>query len=186
MGNGKRTRRGAGAERKQRTDGVTDDRKARFLAGLVETCHVGRAAMLAGKNSGSIFYELRRRDAEFAEQWDEAIATATARIEAGLIARALASVEKRWETRGPGEAEPIEPLDFHEVMQLLKYYRTAAAGGHRNGPKRRYATREETDAALLERLDVLEARVKARQAREDAAKHAATAAAPATGERRNG
>jgi len=155
-----------GAPRKQRSDGLTPALCAKFLEGLVSTCHVGRSARLAGKKDPTSFYRLRHRDAEFAAQWDEAIGTARARIEAGLMARALASIETgEWASGAEGAegADALPPLDFDKVMQLLKYYRTAPPGGVKHGPKRRYASPEETDAALMTRLDGLEARVKARE-----------------------
>lgn len=158
-----------GAGHKQRVDGATPERCTRFLEGLAETGHVGRSALLAGKKGAHIFYYRRKTNPEFAAQWDEAIAAGIARIEAGLVERGLAAIEAQEAEGGEG----LRPLDFQELMTLLKYYRTAPPGGVKHGPKRRYASREETDAALLARLDVLEARVKARLAKEAAARRAA-------------
>ena len=114
---------------------------------------------------------MRRRDPEFAAQWKEAQATVSARIEAELAAHALASIEA---------AEPKDPapLDFSELMRLLYYFRSRDKGT-KFGPKRRYATPEETDAALMEKLDGLEKRVRARLARERAERRAAREAAKA-------
>jgi hypothetical protein len=141
-----------------RWDGLTPERRQRFLKGLRELRSVTKASMMAGKRNASCFYQLRDRDPAFAAEWAEALAHASEEIEAGLIARALAAVE--------ADAErALAPLDFNETMRLLHYFRVRDKGG-RVAPKRRYATPEETDAALMARLDVVESRVRAREAKE--------------------
>lgn len=152
-----------------RWDGLTAERRARFLEALVETRSVTKASMMAGKRHSSCFYQLRLRDAEFAREWDAALASVSAALEAGLVARALVAVNA-------DEAIALTPLDFDETMRLLGYFRSRDKGT-KFGPKRRYATREETDAALMQKLDFLEARVRARKKAEREARKAARAKA---------
>lgn len=140
-----------------RWDGLSPARRERFLNGLRELRSVTRASLMAGKRNSSCFYQLRVRDPAFRAAWDEALAGASAEIEAGLMARALAAVEA-------DEERALVPLDFDEAMRLLYYFR-ARDRDVKMGPKRRYASPEETDAALLKNLDVLEARVRAREAK---------------------
>jgi hypothetical protein len=151
-----------------RWDGLSPERRARFLKGLIETKSVTRAALFAGKRTASAFYQLRERDRGFADEWDAALAEVSARLEAELIERSLAA-----DARADPELR-LAPLDFNETMRLLYYFRSRDRGT-KFGPRRRYATPAETDAALMERLDVLEARVKARQKKERAERRAARA-----------
>ena len=156
-----------------RWDGLTPERRARFLEALVETRSVVRASIMAGKGNTNCFYQLRARDPEFAAAWDAAMATVSASIEADLVARAVATVEA-------DDPRALAPLDFNEMMRLLAYFKSRDKGT-RFGPKRRYATREETDAALMKQLDVLEVRVRAREKKEREARKAARAEASAAG-----
>jgi hypothetical protein len=151
-----------------RWDGLTPERRARFLEGLVRTGSVTRAALYAGKRTASAFYQLRERDSAFAAEWDATLAGVTATIEADLIERSLIAAEGEREIR-------LAPPDFNEMLRLLYYFRSRDRGT-KFGPRRRYATREETDAALMERLDIIEARVKARKKKEREERRAARAA----------
>lgn len=169
-----------GTPRKARFNSVSAAQRQAFLEGLAATYHVGRAAMLAGRKDGGIFYVLRQRDPGFAAEWDAAIGEARARIENGLMARAMATIEEQALIGGAeGVAGPLPPLDFDKIMQLLNYYRRGPHGAALHGPKRQYATQEETDAALMAVLDGLEAKVKRRQAKERAERRAARDAAKA-------
>jgi len=152
-----------------RWDGLTAERRARFLEALVETRSVTKASMMAGKRNASCFYHLRARDPEFARAWDAALASVSAAIEADLTARAMVAVNA-------DDERALAPLDFNEMMRLLAYFK-ARDKGTKFGPKRRYATREETDAALMEKLDMLEARVRAREKKEREARRAERAKA---------
>jgi hypothetical protein len=155
-----------------RWDGLTPERRARFLEALVETRSVTKASMMAGKRHSSCFYQLRGRDPEFARDWDAALASVSAALEADLTARAMVAID--------ADAEiALAPLDFNETMRLLAYFRSRDKGT-KFGPARRYATRQETDAALMKKLDVLEARVRAREKKEREARKAARARAAET------
>ena len=154
--------------------GWTPDRRERFLAVLAEVGNVRLAAQAVGYVHAANAYKLRYSDPDFAAAWDRAVAEAVARIEGALVARALAEIEARNAAlENDDRAELGEPFSFEQIMKLLTYYRTAQGKPVRGGPKRRYATREETDAALMKKLDMLEARVKARNKREAEARKAA-------------
>jgi Pyruvate/2-oxoacid:ferredoxin oxidoreductase gamma subunit len=149
-----------------RWDGLGADVRERFLQGLIQTRSVTRAALFAGKRGASAFYQLRQRDPQFAARWDETLANVVASMEAELTERAVADMEQ-------AEAASLKPLDFDETMRLLWYFRARNKGAKKFGRPMTYATPEETDAALMERLDMLEARVRARKAKERAARKAA-------------
>jgi hypothetical protein len=156
-----------------RSNGWTSERKRRFLIALEESGQIKLAAMAAGRADTSSAYKLRERDPAFAAAWDAAIERAKTRIEGALLARALAAIETQAAKSG---SAAIEPLDFNQMMQLLNYYRAGPLHGQKRGPKRRYASPEETDAALHAALDAVAVRVRARKKREAAARKAARAA----------
>jgi hypothetical protein len=148
----------------------TAERRERFLHALGESGNVRLAAQAAGQACASGAYVLRHRDPEFAAAWDRAVADAVARIEGALVARALAEIEARNAELEQGHAG--EGLSFDQMMKLLTYYRSAQARPVRGGPKRQYASREQTDASLNAALDALGKRVRARKQREAAARKA--------------
>jgi|GEM_PF-1818291 len=152
--------------------GWTAERRARFLDALGETGSVRLAVRAAGHVSTSGAYKLRHRDAAFAADWDQAVKDAVARIESDLVARAMEAIEAQ--KAAPDASGSSTPLAFEQLLQLLKYYRTEPQNRQRrHGPRRHYATRAETDATLMEKLDFLEARVKARRKKEAAARKVA-------------
>lgn len=152
-----------------RWDGLTAERRAKFVEALVQTRSVTKASMMAGKRNASCFYHLRARDPGFARDWDAALAGVSAAIEADLVARAMAAVKA-------DEAIALAPLDFNETMRLLAYFK-ARERGAKFGAKRQYATRERTDAALHAALDAMAVRVRARKKREREARKAGRASA---------
>lgn len=155
--------------------GWTPERRQQFIALLAQTGNISAAARGVGYSQATEAYKLRYGDPEFAAAWDQAIAEAVARVESTLVARALKEIEAHSAALEKGETP--EAFTFDQMMRLLTYYRTVQGKPVRGGPQRRYATREETDAALMKKLDVLEAQVKAREKREAAERRAARAAA---------
>jgi hypothetical protein len=150
----------------------TAEKRKRFLDVLAQTGNVALASRAIGNASTSSVRCLRRADPGFAAEWDQAIAEALARLEAALVARALAAVEAH-----SSALEAEAPFDFDQTLKLLKYYQAGPSARRPTGPARRYATREETDAALMKKLDVVEAQIRARERKEAAARRAARAAA---------
>ena len=87
--------------RRVRRDGWTPARRARFLAALAQVGSISVATGICGL-SREAAYRFRRRDAEFARQWDEALAAHVARQEreyravvAALVAGAKAIQDGR-------------------------------------------------------------------------------------------
>jgi hypothetical protein len=74
--------------RRQRVDGWTTTKRTRFLAMLAETCNVSRA-LKAVKMTASCLYRLRKRDPDFAAEWDAALEHGYALLEAELLDRAM-------------------------------------------------------------------------------------------------
>lgn len=74
---------------------MTDQRKAVFLKTLAETGSVAAACRAAsphseyGRAAKSTFNDLRRKDPEFAQAWDDAVSDALAEVESELMRRAM-------------------------------------------------------------------------------------------------
>jgi hypothetical protein len=119
-------------------------RRAAFLDRLAETCNVQLASAAAGVRKEAV-YALRRRDSEFEAAWKEALAQGYDVLETRLVGHAL---------NGP---DPDEPLDVELAIRLLTRHGNALAGRvPRTGSPPRRATREETDAAILKKIEMIE------------------------------
>lgn len=142
--------------------GWTKKRREDFLEHLALTCSVIRAAAAVG-GSASGAYRLRIADAAFADGWRRAIETGYDRLEALVLEHGGAGVPL--EVDDSGAAPP--DFNFDRAIQVLRFYRGQRDGvpSGRSGRKRRNATREETNAALLKALKAAEKRL-ARQADE--------------------
>lgn len=131
----------------------TKVRKELFLDHLAGTCNVKASASAAGVNWWSV-YSLRRRDAAFAAAWREALIAGYDLLETELVGFALAGGG-----RGAGDRE-IETagarIDVDTALRLLSSHRGKLSGKARHEPQARRATREETDAAILKKLDAME------------------------------
>ena len=134
-------------------------RRRTFLEWFAATCNVTLSAEKAGIAYQTV-YKHRRKDAAFAEAWDEALAQGYAALEAGLLADAIAAeVAKAAEDAGEGDASPdSSPLNFEQRMALLKEYRRAEGG---RGPRAvgkapsvppHIASPAEAEATLIRRL----------------------------------
>lgn len=133
--------------------------RGRFLDHLAATCNVRAACLAAGRHHTGA-YALRRRDPEFAAQWQEALEQGYATLEAALLERALRPL--RYE---PGEDAPNGPpadFDVEAAMKLLAQHRTHQGRGarpaQRGGPRPQRATEAETNAAIMAALDRIDAR----------------------------
>ena len=107
----------------------TDDKQADFLEELRETANVARAARRIGYSYGGVYLR-RRADPELHRLWEEAFAAGYERIEAALLARAMAEVEKGGIDGALAEA----PVGFADLMKLLdrqhnRVQRQLAKGG---------------------------------------------------------
>ncbi len=86
---------------RRRHDGWTPERQAAFLAALVATGAVAKAAARVGMSRVSA-YKLRQRPeaAAFRAAWDAALAEAWARVEASALERALQGETEVWDDDG--------------------------------------------------------------------------------------
>lgn len=134
-----------------------DGRKRRFLDHFAGTADAHAAAAAAGIAYVTVSQH-RRRDAEFAAAWDEALGTAYAALEAELVRQRLEAQRDLREGLCPtGEISK----EFERVMQLLaRYDRGAGRIGVREcspGHLKRW-TFEESMALLDKKLRALGAR----------------------------
>jgi hypothetical protein len=167
-------------KRSARKDGWTKTKRARFLDEFAATCNVRMAAARVGMSDRSV-RALRRRDAQFAVLYDEALEDGYRRLEAELLARTLGQQPEdenpfdRDEPTGddenpsPDERRPVPPPPPFDPQMALKVLQlrnreTAARAHHLRGRVFVRATQEETDAALMKKLDALERRLKASEA----------------------
>lgn len=126
----------------------TEARKEQFLAALSQDCNVRRATEVAGVRPENV-YLLRRKDADFCAAWGVALELGYQLLETRLVARA-------------GEPASEPDLDVELAIRLLTRHGNAMAGkASRTGKAPMRATREETDAAILKKIDAIE---KARDA----------------------
>lgn len=134
-------------------------RRRVFLDWFGATCNVTLSAEKAGVAYQTV-YKHRRKDAAFAEAWDEALAQGYAALEAGLLSDAVAAEigNDGIEEDGGSSAPATSPLTFEQRMALLREYRRADGG---RGPRLvgkhpplppHIASPEEAEAALIKRL----------------------------------
>lgn len=181
---------GAGAPRGARAPSrrprITDRRrvrwsatmKDRFLDHLAATCNVKDAAATIGVHQSSVYF-LRRRDADFAAAWSEALAMGYEMLETQLVGHALAGgaaagVAGEGEGGGEGDGDRgssgdrngagdgrAGPIDVPLALRLLTCHRGALNGkATRRGRPPHVATREDTNAAILKKLRVMEAQLR--------------------------
>lgn len=140
---------------KARKNGWTKTRRAAFLAELAQSCNVARAHAAAGMGRGSA-YLLRRRDPEFAAQWQQALEAGYERLEMALLRRAREAVG---DLVLDEDAEPVGRMTVTQAIDFMGKHRASVARGgarKRRPPPREVATQEETDAALLKRIEMVE------------------------------
>ena len=132
-------------------------RQELFLEHLAATCNVARSAAAAGVTPQCV-YQCRIRDAAFRAAWGVALEQGYARLEAALIARAMAG-EGRTEIAGDKEVdgpEAPERIDWAKGMELLKHQQRKLDGrpvDNRARPAR--APIEQVAKTLIRKLRVL-------------------------------
>jgi len=122
-----------------------------FLETLSQTCNVRQSAVAAGVTPWRA-YELRLRDAGFAQEWGAALAAGYARVEERLVRDAAGE--------GGPDAPPMDKYDREQALNLLKFHHGAVGRPHAGGTPPRAATEAETDAAILKKLAALKRRMK--------------------------
>lgn len=105
----------------------TSARRAAFLAALAETGNVSRAAR-AAKASRSRAYQLKAEDADFADEWNDALEIATDALDAEARRRAIDGVETPRFHQGRVAGTVRKYSDFRA--------RTRADGGGQLSPPR--------------------------------------------------
>lgn len=132
----------------------TRKQRAAFLDVLTATCDIHAAAAAIDVLPMSA-HRLRRRDPVFAAEWTEALDAGLQLLETHLVGVALVvtgAVELAEGARAPGNA-----ADFEIGFRILRH-RLAARDRPTRAPRpTTLATREDTDAAILRKLVILEA-----------------------------
>lgn len=136
-----------------------------FLDHLAATCNVRASADFIGVDPVSV-YALRRRDAKFADAWGEALALGYEMLETLLVGHALSG--DPGDVLHCGAETRSGPVHVDLALRLLSAHRHAEGKPRRGGPKRQFASADETDAVLMKKLAAIEAR-RARAAVEDRA-----------------
>lgn len=152
---------GPAQRRRAKPASWTAARRKTFLTELAYSCNVTRACKAAEIWNASA-YELRRRDAEFARQWQAALEMGYERLDMALARRAL---EVLGELELDERAEPVEKMTVAQAIEVMALHRRSVQQGR--GYQRKLchvATQEETDAVLLKRI----AMVERQRARRDA------------------
>lgn len=149
----------------------TDAARERFLDHLAATCNVRAACAAAGRHHTGA-YALRRRDPGFAAQWHAALESGYDTLEAAILEQTLAPLQPETVSGGAEEdADAGPPLpgadfDIDRALKLLAMHRAregrATRPARTGGPRPRRATEEETNAAILKQIDLIEARRRPR------------------------
>ena len=125
-------------------------KRAAFLDHLAGSCNVRESAAAAGVAPVNI-YELRRKDARFAAEWQEALLAGYQLLETELVGYALAGGNAAQDIAGASRR-----IDVDIALKLLGQHRTGLLGLRRPKPLTKRATSEETDRAILKKLDALD------------------------------
>lgn len=136
----------------------------RFLAALAAACNVRAACAEVGLTPASA-YDHRKRWVHFARRWAEAIDTAYARLEAGLL-EAGANLFSNEEPVAPA---PLTGMTVAQAIHLLHMHKHEVRGvGGRPGQRARWPDIDEVRASILRKMDVLDRRDERRLAKDRA------------------
>lgn len=139
----------------------TKDMREGFLDHLAATCNVRQSAAVIGVGRASV-YRLRRRDPDFAGEWNDALALGYQMLETLVLGHVLAGKQDSAIASAVAGAPPV---DLVAAMKLLTTHRNATGKPHKGGTGRRFAEPDETDRLLMRKLDQIETR-RAREAAE--------------------
>lgn len=160
--------------RAARRDGWTKAKRTAFLEVLGASCNIRRAAAAVGMTDGTA-RALRRRDAEFARLWDEALADGYERLETSLVAQALGTAADAPVRAGAGpDAIPSDnpsreeigtlpldtPFDPTLAIKVLSMRTIGPAASKRRRPSGARMSDALVEAALLRKLNAIEARLR--------------------------
>lgn len=117
-----------------------------FLQALQGSCNIRASALAAGFSFQSA-HKRRRRNADFARRWDEALEEGLLRLESELLTAARHTVE------GTRYSGPITEVSFESALQLLAFHTRRRFGkAWRPHPSERQRTHAELTAELIERV----------------------------------
>lgn len=148
-------------QRKTRRNGATKARRKLFLDTLAETANATMAAKAAGFHLRTA-YVVKKRDAEFAQLWVEAVEEGVERLREALIAQQLGQLSSGDNPTGERDQPPAIMLDPVKALAALK-----AFGGFGDGRRRtiKPATQADVDRVLMARLEALALRMGKAEAR---------------------
>lgn len=144
--------------RRVRKDGWTARKLQTFLDHYAVSGNAAEACRAAGMYEGAA-YQLRRRDPEFARQYDEAHAVAKLQLEEMAIQ--FAKTKGRMTPVEPGEIPPPDLANFDPelALRILSRNRPSQNGNaHGVGARPRRASKAELTEAILKLLAVLKRR----------------------------
>lgn len=151
--------------RNVRSDGWSEEERGLFLDTLAATCNVDAAAMAAGhpKKSASA---LRRRDTGFRDQWDEALETGYAILEAMLLEKAQSAISAKRPMLNDAGANTDrvagDDITIRDAIALLDKHRAMVIRirqGKEAGNATKAATAKESCAELMKRMRALKKRL---------------------------
>ena len=138
--------------------GWTRAKREAFLVELAASCNIVRAAALVGMGQSGA-YRLRKREPDFAAQWQAALEIGYERLETALARRALETVGEFPIEALDERSEPVEKMTVDQAIRILTIHRESVRQGQartRKAQARHVATQEETDAALIKRIRMVE------------------------------
>jgi hypothetical protein len=150
-----------------RSDGWSEEERGVFLDYLAATCNVDASAKAAGHSPQSAA-SLRRRDAGFRDQWDDALDTGYALLEAMVLRKVQAAMAETRPVAGKSRASAarivLDDITIQDAMALLdKHHKMVSR--IRRGSDGSYAARtasaKDSYKEIVERLRVLKKRMEA-------------------------
>jgi hypothetical protein len=130
----------------------TDAAETLFLDALAASCNVTWAAAQCGFSKEAL-YARRRRDPAFAASWQDALVQGYFRIEAGLVAAAIATVEGRT----PDPDFPIPAMTVADIIAVLTLHRATVHGeGKSPGWRGRPRSLDEIRQSILAKLSAFD------------------------------
>lgn len=129
-------------------------RRETFLSHFAANCNVTAAANAAGVPVSTL-YRWRRDDADFAEEWGQALAMGYQLLEARLVAHALAG-EQHGDVTGIAELNAA-PVPVELALRLMGLQRHSKTRGFAGRPLKTMP-REDMLKVLLARIEMIEQR----------------------------
>ena len=148
-----------------RSDGWSEEEKAQFLDNLAASCNVDASAEAAGHN-GQSAKGLRRRDIEFRAQWDDALETGYATLEAMVLEKAQQAMSAKRVIPDNANANTANGFDdditFKDAIALLDKHRAMVSRirqGKEAGNAVKAATAKDSYNEIIVRMRVLKKRL---------------------------